>query len=111
MVALVTVPTLEVAERLARHLVEERLAACVNIVPGVRSIYWWQGRVEEAGELLLVLKTHPARVPVLQERLRQLHPYAVPEFLVLPVHEGYGPYLGWVAESVGVKGGGRADQE
>ena len=88
------------AETLARTLVDERLAACVNLLPPMTSIYRWNGTVEEDRERLLVLKTTPDRVDALRARLHELHPYEVPEFLVLPVTGGSERYLQWVRESV-----------
>jgi periplasmic divalent cation tolerance protein len=82
-VVLLTAPDPAVAEGLARSLVEERLAACVNVVPGVRSFYRWKGRVETAGELLLVVKTRADRAAALAARVRELHPYELPEVLEL----------------------------
>lgn len=96
-VALSTAPDGETAARIARALVEERLAACVNLVPAVRSIYRWQGRVEDDAEVLLVIKTRAERVDALGERLRALHPYELPELVALPVTAGLAPYLDWVA--------------
>jgi periplasmic divalent cation tolerance protein len=87
------------AESLARALVEERLAACVNLVPGVRSIYRWEGAVEEADEVLLVIKTAAASAEALLARLPALHPYEVPEALVLGVEGGAAPYLAWLLAS------------
>ena len=99
-VALATAPDADVAERIARALVEERLVACANLVANVRSIYRWQGRVEDDSEVMLVLKTRADRIAALCERLRALHPYAVPELVVLPIDGGLEPYLEWVrAES------------
>lgn len=95
---LMTAPDPEVAERLAEELVKARLAACANLVPGVTSVYRWKGAVERASEVLMVLKTTENRLPALVERAAGLHPYDVPEVLALPVDEGYGPYLRWVAE-------------
>jgi periplasmic divalent cation tolerance protein len=95
-VVLCTVPSEEVGVRLARQLVDEQLVACVNIVPGVRSIYRYQGKVEDDRELLLVMKTADARVAALIPRVRQLHPYEVCEVLVLEVNAGSQPYLDWV---------------
>lgn len=97
-VVLVTAPPRE-ARRLARALVDRRAAACVNLVPGVRSVYRWKGRVEEARETLLVIKTAASRVPDLLAAVRELHPYDVPEGIALPVVEGLEPYLKWVEES------------
>jgi len=96
-VALATAPDGEVAARIARALVEERLVACANLIQRVRSIYRWQGRVEDADEVMLVLKTRADRVDALAERLRALHPYELPELVVLPVAGGLAPYLDWVA--------------
>ena len=87
------------AAALARTLVEERLAACVNILPAMRSVYRWQGKVEQEREQQLVIKTASDRVPALEARLRQLHPYELPEFLVLEVAGGSEAYLAWVGES------------
>ena len=99
-VAFATAPDADVAARIAHALVAERLVACANLVANVRSIYRWQGRVEDAGEVLLVLKTRADRVDALAERLRALHPYDEPELVVLPSAGGLAPYLDWVrAES------------
>lgn len=100
-VALSTVGTAQDAERIARALVERRLAACVNVVPGLVSIYRWKGSVERDEERLLVVKTRAEKVEALREALVALHPYEVPELLVLPVEGGHAPYLAWIAESVG----------
>lgn len=97
--ALVTAPDVAVAERIVGTLVEERLAACGNILPGLTSIYRWRDAVERSGEVLIVLKTVRAAVPALLERVPELHPYEVPEVLVLSVEAGHGPYLDWMAES------------
>jgi periplasmic divalent cation tolerance protein len=110
LVVLVTTPSAEVAERIAAAVVPERLAACVNIVPGLRSVFAWEGRIEAAEEVLLLIKTRVDRLPALEARVRALHPYSVPEFIALPVVAGHEPYLTWVSESV-TKGGGQLDQE
>ncbi len=94
-VLLCTAPP-EEAETLAETLVGERLCACVNLVPGLRSIYRWQGAIERATETLLLCKTSTELVPRLLERLRVLHPYEVPEVLALPVVSGNPDYLAWV---------------
>jgi periplasmic divalent cation tolerance protein len=105
-VALVTVPDDATAERLGRILVEERLAACANIVPGVRSIYRWQGEVQNDAEVLVVLKTTDTRGEELSRRVAQLHPYEVPEVLLLEVGGGHTPYIEWVREqTAGTRGG------
>jgi len=97
LVVLVTAPSLDKAAAIARALVEERLAACGNVLPGLRSIYRWEGNVQDDAEALLVLKTTRARFPALRDRILQLHPYQVPEVLALPVEAGSEPYLAWVA--------------
>jgi len=88
------------AAALARMLVESRLAACVNIVERIRSIYRWEGRIEDDGEQLLVIKTTDTRVDSLREELFRLHPYDVPEFVVLPVAGIAASYGAWLLESV-----------
>lgn len=98
-VALMTAPR-AVAEALARQLVAERLVACVNLVPGVVSIFAWEGRVDRAEEVLLVAKTSRARLDGLREALRARHPYAVPELLVLPIVAGLPAYLAWLGDAV-----------
>ncbi len=97
-VVLTTMPaTGEAATALARALVAERLVACANLLPAMTSIYRWEGAVQEDQERQIVMKTVRARVPALLERIRQLHPYDVPEFLVLPVEQGSEAYLHWIA--------------
>jgi len=96
LVALSTVASLEDAERIARALVERRLAACVNVVPGLTSIYAWKGAVETERELLLVIKTRRQRFEELRAALVELHPYEVPELIALPVEAGHAPYLEWL---------------
>ena len=100
-VVLITVPSEEVARSIARALVEERLAACVNILPGLTSIYRWQGEVAEDQEVLLIIKTTTFAFPRLKERVLALHPYTVPEIIALPIAEGHGAYLDWLRENVG----------
>lgn len=99
-VVLITTPTSEAAAEIARALVEEGLAACGNVIPAVRSIYRWEGTVQDDAEALLVIKTERRLVAAMKERLPALHPYQVPEFLVLPVEDGLGAYLEWIARSV-----------
>jgi periplasmic divalent cation tolerance protein len=99
-VVLVTCPSAEKAAEIARALVEERFAACGNVVPAVRSIYRWEGKIQDDAEALLVIKTERRLVPDLKARLPALHPYQVPELLVLPVEDGLAPYLDWIAVSV-----------
>ena len=93
---LTTVPDAEAGARLARTLVAERLAACVNLVPGVRSIYRWQGQLEDASEVLLLVKTRADRCAALAARIQALHPYELPEVLELAAGGGSAAYLDWV---------------
>jgi periplasmic divalent cation tolerance protein len=95
---LVTAPEAE-ARTLARRLVEERLAACGNVIPGVSSVYRWKGEVEEATEALLILKAPRAGGDALLRRIPELHSYDVPEILVLEVADGHPPYLDWVSRA------------
>ncbi len=97
LVVFITTPTPEVAAQIARALVEERLAACGNVVPGLRSIYRWEGKIHDDAEALLVLKTTRARFEALRERALALHPYEVPEVIALPIEAGSAPYLEWIA--------------
>lgn len=95
-VVLITAPDAEKGADLARALVDERLAACVNVVPGVRSFYRWEGRVQEDAEVLLLVKTRADRGPALAARVRDLHPYELPEVLELSASGGSRAYLEWV---------------
>ena len=99
-VALSTVGPREDAERIARALVERRLAACVNVVPGLWSVYRWKGGIEADAETLLVIKTARERIEELKTALLSLHPYELPELIVLPIEGGHAPYLAWLAEGV-----------
>jgi periplasmic divalent cation tolerance protein len=99
-IVLTTCPDAATAERMARTLVEERLAACVNVLAGMRSIYRWKGAVETADEVLLVVKTTVPRMAELVARLTELHPYDVPEAIALDLAACSKPYLAWIQESV-----------
>jgi len=88
------------AERIARVLVERRLAACVNVLPGVVSVYRWKGEVRRDDELLLVIKTRAERLEALREALLALHPYELPELVALAIASGHSPYLDWLDDSV-----------
>ncbi len=96
MVVLVTVPNRETGEKLAREVVEDRLAACGNILPGVTSIYRWEGETHQDPECLIIFKTTEASLASMREKVVELHPYDVPEVLALPVADGHLPYLRWV---------------
>ena len=93
-----TCPDADAAERIAATLVGEHLAACVNVLPGLRSVYRWKGAVERADEVLLLIKTQPDRLPPLQDRLRQLHPYELPELIAVETDLGLPAYLRWIAD-------------
>jgi len=98
-IVLVTVPNAETADKLGEALVGERLAACVNVVAGVRSIYRWKGAVEKDTELLCICKTTRAGFERLRARVVELHPYEVPEVVALPIEAGHAPYLAWISSS------------
>jgi len=98
-VTLCTVPDRESGERIGHTLVEERLAACVNIVPGITSVYRWQGKVEKAAECLLIIKTVTSRFEALKTRILELHPYEVPEVIGIPITSGSSDYLKWVTDN------------
>ena len=102
-VVLCTVPEEETGEKLAEALVSERLAACVNMLPGVRSFYRWQGELCDEGESLLVIKTRRDAFDALRARIVELHPYDVPEIIAMPVVAGHHPYLAWIDQNVGAK--------
>lgn len=96
----VTAPSAEKAVAIGRTLVEERLAACVNIVPGLRSIYRWEGQVQDEPEVLLVIKTERSRFEALRARVVALHDYSCPEVIALEIATGHTPYLDWIRDSV-----------
>ena len=100
LVVLCTCPDAVVAQALAHAVVEQRLAACVNLLPGITSVYRWQGAVESASECLLVIKTEANVYPALESALVAQHPYEVPEVIALPIVQGLPNYLHWIAESV-----------
>jgi periplasmic divalent cation tolerance protein len=99
-VVLVTFPSLEVARKISSTLVEEGLAACVNLLPGAESVYRWEGKVEVASEVVGLVKTTGARVSELERRYLSLHPYEVAEFLTLGAVDGSRAYLDWLSGSV-----------
>ncbi|MEO6212757.1 MAG: divalent-cation tolerance protein CutA [Vicinamibacterales bacterium] len=100
-IVLTTLPGAADATAFARTLVSERLAACVSVFPPALSVFSWEGRVTEEQERQLTLKTSRERVGALRDRLHDLHPYEVPEFLVLPIIDGSDAYLRWISASVG----------
>jgi len=100
LVVLCTVGGAEEAGRIARELVERRLAACVNILGGVTSVYRWQGKTAQEPEHLMIVKTTADRFGALREAIAAIHPYEVPEILALPIAAGHEPYLAWLDRSV-----------
>lgn len=99
--AIVSAP-LDAAEAIARAIVEQKLAACAQVTGPVTSVYWWKGEVEEAPERLILLKTERGRVPQIQDLLKRIHPYEVPELIFLPVTAGGDAYLAWLSEVMAV---------
>jgi periplasmic divalent cation tolerance protein len=100
LVVLVTAPDAEEAARIARAVVEEKLAACGSVVPAVRSIYRWEGKVCDEQEALLVLKAPAKRFPELRDRVVALHPYQVPEVVALRIEDGSERYIDWIVQSM-----------
>ena len=99
-IALTTCPNTEVANRIAQGAVKQQLAACVNIVPNIQSVYQWQGKVETDDELLLVMKTNQSTLPALESFVLQQHPYDTPEFICINIESGAQAYLDWLASSL-----------
>ncbi len=95
-----TFPDADTARRVARVLVEERLAACVNLVPQVESIYRWEGAIETASEVLALIKSNNWKYQLIEARIRELHPYKTPEIIAIRIDSGLGEYLRWIDQSV-----------
>lgn len=93
-------PDTESAAIIARQLVAEKLAACVSIVPGMRSIYQWKGQIEEESEVLLLIKSHADRLDALETTIVQYHPYELPEIIAVPIETGLSAYLHWIDEAL-----------
>ncbi len=96
MIVLVSCPDAKTADSISKDLLSKRLAACTSAIPGVRSRYWWKGKLEAADEVLLIAKTTADRYPAIEKAVKKAHPYELPEIIALPVAKGYRPYLGWV---------------
>ena len=96
-IVLCTCPDEGTARSLAEGLMEERLAACVNIVPGIKSVYRWEGEIREDTEVMLLIKTTAEGFPRVRDYLVNAHPYELPEVIALPIEQGYQPYLDWVS--------------
>ena len=99
-IVLTTESTLDEANKLGRTLVEERLVACATLLPVVQSIYWWDDHIQSAPETMVMLKTTAEKLEALEKRLRELHSYRVPEFLVVPVEYGSATYLDWMLKTL-----------
>ncbi|MGC8906251.1 MAG: divalent-cation tolerance protein CutA [Desulfomonilaceae bacterium] len=97
---LVTIDDIEKAADIAKALVSEKLAACVNILPGLRSIYSWKGELCDESECLLFIKTSGDGYPALEARVKELHPYEVPEIIAIPIERGLSAYLRWIDDSL-----------
>jgi len=105
LVVFATAPDADTASTIGAALVEERLAACANLVPGLTSIYRWEGRVHKDPEVLLLIKTRAELFPALEARVRAMHPYKVPEIVALRIDAGSAPYLRWIGEETRPGGG------
>ncbi len=103
---IITAPDEESAHMIANKLVEEKLCACVNIIPGIRSIYRWEGEICDDSEVMLVGKTAAVLSQVIVERVRELHSYDLPEIIFLPVITGSGDYLDWIDKEVDLQAAG-----
>jgi periplasmic divalent cation tolerance protein len=101
MLVLTTLPSSDAAVELARTVVAERLAACANLIPAIRSIYRWKGKLQDENEVLVLLKTRQEHFERLKQRILELHPYEIPEVLALPIEQGYAAYLEWIAGETG----------
>mmetsp|Transcript_35778 Transcript_35778/g.93262 ORF Transcript_35778/g.93262 Transcript_35778/m.93262 type:complete len:154 (-) Transcript_35778:99-560(-) len=98
-IAYVTVPSREAGKAIAADIIEKKLAACVNIIPGVESLYWWEGKMESSNELMMMIKTRTSLVPQLVERVKAMHEYDVCEVITSPIDAGNPAYMKWLDES------------
>jgi len=99
-IVLVTAPDADVGRKLAAAILNVRAAACVNIVPGLESHYWWEGKIDQSSEVLLLIKTTKAKLKALEKVVRKNHPYDTPEFIAIPANLVSKKYLAWVCDSV-----------
>jgi len=100
LLVLITCSSREEAYKIAKHLVEKKLASCVNIVDNIHSIYWWMGNVEESDEALLITKSRSDKFEAIVEEVRKLHSYQIPEIIGLPIMIGFEKYIKWLNESI-----------
>ncbi len=98
-VVLITAPPGEAADKISRKILEDKLAACVNQVPQIRSLYWWEGKINDDSETLLIVKTTRSLFQKLVQAVKSVHPYEVPEIIALPIMDGSESYLKWIAEA------------
>jgi periplasmic divalent cation tolerance protein len=96
LLVMTTCPDAEHAETLAVHLIEAQLAACINQLPGIRSVYRWEGELKSGSEVMLMIKTPAAKWPALEAAIKAKHPYELPEIIAVPISEGHQPYLDWI---------------
>ncbi|HIP34606.1 MAG TPA: divalent-cation tolerance protein CutA [Methanothermococcus okinawensis] len=99
-IVFITVPNLEVGEKIGNTLVEKKLAACVNIIPEIKSVYFWKGNVENDNEHLLIIKTRKDKFKSLEKKIKEIHPYEVPEIVAIPIVLGSTDYLNWIDETL-----------
>jgi periplasmic divalent cation tolerance protein len=99
-IVLVTAPDLKTARRLAKAALTRRVIACANLIPKLESHYWWQGKIENGDEVLMLLKTTASKLGALEKLIVAEHPYDTPEFIVIPIGQGGKRYLDWITESV-----------
>lgn len=103
LVVLITAPNEEIAAKIAHDIVSSGLAACANIIRDMRSIYRWQGKIEDESEVLIIFKTRQGLFNSLEIQVRKLHPYTTPEIIAIPIIDGFEGYLGWLKEETGGK--------
>ena len=101
-----TTGSVDEASNIAEHLVGNHMVACVNVIPSIRSIYWWNNKVHQDNEALMVIKTEESRIPEIERSIRQLHSYETPELIALPIEYGMPEYLEWMAKSLSVRDDG-----
>jgi len=100
LIILNTCPDKESAERIAKTLVEKRLAACVNIIPGLTSVYHWQDQIESSEECLLVIKSIQNAYKAVEQAILDIHPYELPEVIAVPLSTGFAPYIAWISSNI-----------
>ncbi len=102
-IILCSCPDQKTAGHIAEHMIKHRLAACVNIVPGITSVYQWQGKLESAQEHLLIIKSHSDKYQAIETKIKQIHPYELPEIIAVPIEHGLPEYLQWIDTCLSTK--------